>query len=117
MGGHPFLEIPCAICTKPVDLTGDLNADENGKAIHERCYFTRVAQRPARQAEVLAERIKHLAICRASNVSRKCAIVWHSYNGETLPGRGNEAQPTITIGASNCDQASEGSERNNSRTG
>jgi len=38
MGGHPFLEIPCTICAKPVDLTVDLYADENGKSVHEHCY-------------------------------------------------------------------------------
>jgi hypothetical protein len=34
MGGHPFQEIPCTICSKPVDLTVDLYANENGKAVH-----------------------------------------------------------------------------------
>jgi hypothetical protein len=28
MGGHPFQEIPCTICGKPVDLAVDLSADE-----------------------------------------------------------------------------------------
>ena len=38
MGGHPFPEIPCAICAKPVDFSVELCADEHGKAIHEDCY-------------------------------------------------------------------------------
>jgi hypothetical protein len=42
MGGHPLPEIPCTICTKPLDLTVDLYADENGKAVHENCYVQRI---------------------------------------------------------------------------
>jgi hypothetical protein len=42
MGGHPFQEIPCTICSKPVDLTVDLSADENGKAVHTDCYVKRL---------------------------------------------------------------------------
>jgi hypothetical protein len=42
MGGHPFREIPCTVCRKPVDLTVDLYADEHGKAVHEDCYVQRV---------------------------------------------------------------------------
>jgi hypothetical protein len=42
MGGHSFLEIPCRICSAPVDLTVDLYADENGKPVHEDCYVTRL---------------------------------------------------------------------------
>lgn len=38
MGGHPFPEIPCLICSRPVDLTVDLFADEHGKTVHEDCY-------------------------------------------------------------------------------
>ena len=33
MGGHPFADIPCKLCSKPVDLSADLSADENGKAV------------------------------------------------------------------------------------
>jgi len=43
MGGHPFPETPCTICSKPVDLTVDLCADEHGKSIHEDCYVKRLA--------------------------------------------------------------------------
>jgi len=43
MGGHPFPEIPCTICRKPVDLTVDLCADEYGKSIHEDCYVKHIA--------------------------------------------------------------------------
>jgi hypothetical protein len=42
MGGHPFPEIPCALCNKAVDLSADLHADENGKAVHEDCYVRHV---------------------------------------------------------------------------
>jgi hypothetical protein len=42
MGGHPFPEIPCTICAKPVDLVVDLYADEYGHAMHEACYVMRV---------------------------------------------------------------------------
>jgi hypothetical protein len=42
MGGHPFPEIPCTICAKPVDLQTDLTADENGKAVHADCYAKQV---------------------------------------------------------------------------
>jgi len=38
MGGHPGQEIPCTLCRKPVDLTVDLYADEDGDAVHEDCY-------------------------------------------------------------------------------
>lgn len=42
MGGHHFQEIPCKVCSQPVDLQADLCADENGQAIHEDCYVKRV---------------------------------------------------------------------------
>ena len=42
MGGYPFSEIPCSICTRPVDLTVDLAADENGTAVHTDCYVKRI---------------------------------------------------------------------------
>jgi hypothetical protein len=43
MKSRPFPEIHCLICTKPVDLTVDLSADENGKAVHPECYVNRIA--------------------------------------------------------------------------
>jgi hypothetical protein len=43
MGSRPFPEIPCIICNKPLDLSLDLTADENGKAVHEDCYVRRLA--------------------------------------------------------------------------
>ena len=43
MGGHPFPEIPCKMCGKPVDLTVDLSADENGKAVHDDCYVKHIS--------------------------------------------------------------------------
>jgi hypothetical protein len=36
---HEFL---CVLCTKSVDLTIDLNADENGQAVHEQCYVNKI---------------------------------------------------------------------------
>lgn len=53
MGGHPFQEIPCTVCRKPVDLTVDLNADENGKAVHEECYVKQFTSH--REAPIMAE--------------------------------------------------------------
>jgi hypothetical protein len=43
MKSRPFPEIPCVICSKPVDLRADLSADENGKAVHTECYVKRIA--------------------------------------------------------------------------
>jgi hypothetical protein len=43
MKSRPFPEIPCVICSKPVDLSVDLSADETGKAVHTECYVKRVA--------------------------------------------------------------------------
>ena len=45
MGGHPFPEIPCIICAKAIDLSVDLCADENGKAVHDNCYVNHIAER------------------------------------------------------------------------
>jgi hypothetical protein len=42
MGGHPFSEISCILCNKPVNLSADLTADGNGKAVHEECYFRHI---------------------------------------------------------------------------
>ena len=42
MGGYPFPDFSCAICTRPVDLRTDLSADENGKTVHEGCYVERM---------------------------------------------------------------------------
>ena len=42
MGGRPFPEISCIICGKPLDLTVDLSADENGKAVHEACHVEKI---------------------------------------------------------------------------
>jgi hypothetical protein len=43
MKSRPFPEIPCFVCSKPVDLSVDLSADENGKAVHTECYVKRIA--------------------------------------------------------------------------
>jgi hypothetical protein len=42
MAGHPSTEIPCTICSKPVDLSVDLYADEHGKAVRSDCYVKRL---------------------------------------------------------------------------
>ena len=42
MGGHPFPDRPCKLCSKPVDLSADLSADENGKAVNEECYVKHI---------------------------------------------------------------------------
>ena len=42
MGSRPSPEVPCALCSKPVNLRYDLVADENGQAIHEECYVNRI---------------------------------------------------------------------------
>jgi hypothetical protein len=39
MGSRPFPEISCTLCSKPVDLRIDLYADENGRAVHKKCYI------------------------------------------------------------------------------
>jgi hypothetical protein len=36
-------ELPCPICSRSVDLSVDLSADENSKAVHTECYVNRVA--------------------------------------------------------------------------
>jgi hypothetical protein len=35
-------EISCLICSKPVDLSVDLSADEDGQAVHTECYVNRI---------------------------------------------------------------------------
>jgi hypothetical protein len=42
MGSGPFPETSCILCSKPLDLRSDLNADEHGKAVHEECYVSRI---------------------------------------------------------------------------
>jgi hypothetical protein len=55
MGGHLFSEMPCAIRSKPLDLTVNLSADENGKAVHEDCYVQRItSQHSVSSATALA---------------------------------------------------------------
>jgi hypothetical protein len=36
-------ELVCALCSKAVDLTIDLSADESGKTVHEQCYVNRIS--------------------------------------------------------------------------
>jgi hypothetical protein len=42
MRDYPFPDIPCVICSQPLNLRIDLFADENGKAVHEDCYVERI---------------------------------------------------------------------------
>jgi hypothetical protein len=42
MDSDPYPEISCTICSKPVDLRIDLYADENGRAVHKKCYTNRL---------------------------------------------------------------------------
>ena len=45
MGGHPFSDILCVLCSKPLDLCVDLGTDENGKAVHAECYVKHIVSR------------------------------------------------------------------------
>jgi hypothetical protein len=40
---HPPPEIPCELCSEPINLITDLSADENGKAVHAKCYSERLS--------------------------------------------------------------------------
>jgi hypothetical protein len=42
MNGHQSTDLLCSLCSKPVDLTTDLNADETGKTVHQECYLDRL---------------------------------------------------------------------------
>ena len=54
MGGHPFADIPCKLCSKPVDLAADLSADENGKAVHEECYVKHITSSRSNMTATMA---------------------------------------------------------------
>ena len=47
MNSRPFSDIPCAICSKSVNLQMDMSADENGKAVHSECYVKRITTHKA----------------------------------------------------------------------
>jgi hypothetical protein len=53
MGGYPIAEIPCTICARAIDLEVDLIADENGKAVHERCYVQRITNQLPRSGQAV----------------------------------------------------------------
>ena len=57
MAADPYPEISCTICSKPVDLRVDLYADENGRAVHEKCYInlTHSAKQPQALLRWLSE--------------------------------------------------------------
>jgi hypothetical protein len=52
MGSRSFLEISCIICSKPLDLSHDLSADEYGKAVHTECYVKRLTATQCQQSAV-----------------------------------------------------------------
>jgi len=55
--GRPFQEVSCVLCSTPIDLSADLCADENGKAVHDNCYVNYVAKpEPAGKREGLGLR-------------------------------------------------------------
>jgi hypothetical protein len=47
MNSRPFYDLPCAICSQPVNLQMDMSADENGKAVHSECYVKRITAHKA----------------------------------------------------------------------
>jgi|HubBroStandDraft_1064217.scaffolds.fasta_scaffold174337_1 hypothetical protein len=42
MNTHQSTDFLCSLCSKPVDLTIDLEVDETGKTVHQECYFDRL---------------------------------------------------------------------------
>jgi hypothetical protein len=44
-------EFHCVMCNALLDLTIDLNTDENGTAVHEQCYVKRFIKKDARHCE------------------------------------------------------------------
>jgi hypothetical protein len=44
MRSSPLPEVSCGICGKPVNLSVDLYADENGIAVHEDCYLKQITR-------------------------------------------------------------------------
>jgi len=44
-------EFHCVMCNTLLDLTIDLNTDENGTAVHEQCYVKRFIKKDARHCE------------------------------------------------------------------
>jgi hypothetical protein len=55
MGGQTFPEIPCILCNEAVDLSVDLNTDENGKAVHTECYVQRITNPRGSPSAMLAD--------------------------------------------------------------
>jgi hypothetical protein len=54
MGSRPFPEICCALCSRTVGLLIDLSADENRKAVHEKCYVKRLTSSSSHPAAAAA---------------------------------------------------------------
>jgi hypothetical protein len=52
MRNHSFPEISCIICSEPLDLSLDLSADENGKAVHQECYVNRLVAAPSHKTVI-----------------------------------------------------------------
>jgi hypothetical protein len=47
-------QIPCRICGEPVSLKADAVADEDGKAVHEQCYVTKITSSTGTKEEALS---------------------------------------------------------------
>jgi hypothetical protein len=45
MSAYQPTEFLCAVCSKSVDLTIDLNTNESGKALHQQCYVDQLASK------------------------------------------------------------------------
>jgi hypothetical protein len=56
-------EFHCVTCSRLLDLTIDLNTDENGKAVHEQCYVNRVIRKGARHCEQFPRTFLEAAQC------------------------------------------------------
>jgi hypothetical protein len=52
MDSRSFPVISCIICSKPLDLSQDLSADEYGRAVHTECYVKRLIAAHGHQATV-----------------------------------------------------------------
>jgi hypothetical protein len=51
MNDEEFSRIRCNLCGKPLSLTSDTVADEDGKPVHESCYVRRTLPSKASQGQ------------------------------------------------------------------
>ncbi|MGA8439678.1 MAG: hypothetical protein WB762_12195 [Candidatus Sulfotelmatobacter sp.] len=68
MTSRAFSATTCILCCKAVDLRTDLNADENGKSVHEDCYVNRLSG--VRSNKTSAEQL--LDMLSAQSTARRC---------------------------------------------